>query len=92
MQQEEEERQRQEEQRKREEEEYKLNRKTRELDRKRRELPAEPDDGANIVVRLPDGSRLSRRFSQNDKIKVLQLVLFLFRFFVAFLFLISVTS
>lgn len=66
---EEEERQKEEERKRIEEEEYANNKRSRELDRKRRELPSEPEDGVNIVIRLPDGSRLSRRFNVSDKIK-----------------------
>ena len=44
------------------------------LERKRRTLPAEPtgdEAGINIMVRMPDGSRMSRRFRGSDHLQAI---------------------
>ncbi len=64
----------QEETRQRAEQQAAAARRAAELERKRRELPAEPLDGSGasvstIVVRLPDGTRLTRRFQLSDALR-----------------------
>jgi len=57
------------------EQEAKEKLKIQEIDRKRRELPEEPSESDNniatIVIRLPDGNRLTRRLRRTDKLQVL---------------------
>lgn len=61
-----------EERRVREEAERKAIHRQNELDRKRSRLPSEPREGERaytIAIRLPDGSRLTRRFRVSDTIR-----------------------
>jgi FAS-associated factor 2 len=71
---EEERRAREEERRVREEAERKAAHRKNELDKKRARLPSEPREGersCSIAVRLPDGSRLTRRFRPSDTVRTI---------------------
>lgn len=58
-----------------EEERARVTRRQTELNRKRNSVPPEPREGeskvCNVAIRLPDGSRLTRKFRQSDTLQAL---------------------